>query len=238
MNNPLASILGLSKNIQSIDFKHWERTKHMASLIHTEAFSLDFQLKNIFAAAELESGEQVLEVTQVDISALLKSVVDMYSHQAKAKQITIQLQGFITECKNTYFKTDPAKLQLIVSNLIANAIEYSYPKSNIILTGRRPQETLTICVKDFGIGINKAEQDIIFNRFTQLDRGITKSHKGHGLGLSVTKALLEILNGQIQVHSVMGKGSTFTVFIPESDIAVDNVATDGNELFFNEGELF
>src|SRR5687768_5674634 len=78
MNDPLTSILGLSKNIQSPDNSQWEKTRAMAALIHAEAFNLDFQLRNIFAAAELESGELELEVVQVDIYTLAKNVVDMY----------------------------------------------------------------------------------------------------------------------------------------------------------------
>lgn len=237
MNNPLASILGLSKNIQSIDPKHWERTKSMANLIHSEAFSLDFQLKNIFAAAELESGELILEVAQVDVQALIISVMDMYTHQLSAKQITLQVQKEIKDVKRL-FKTDAAKLQLIISNLLANAIEYSYTQSEIVIKVWMLQEELYISVQDFGVGINKAEQNTIFNRFTQLESGITKSHKGHGLGLSVTKALLDVLNGKIEIASNVSKGSTFTVTVPESISTVENFATDGNELFFNEGELF
>jgi signal transduction histidine kinase len=238
MNNPLASILALSKNIQSIDPKHWERTKSMATLIHTEAFSLDFQLKNIFAAAELESGEMVLEVVQADIYAIISGVRDMYNHQLKAKQISLSFLPDTQEPHKWIFKTDPAKLQLIVSNLLANAIEYSYPQGEILIGIHIQNNILYLSMQDFGIGISRAEQDTVFNRFTQLDSGITKLHRGHGLGLSVTKSLVELLNGKIEVNSIAKQGSTFTVSIQESEAHVEHFATDGNELFFNEGELF
>jgi signal transduction histidine kinase len=162
----------------------------------------------------------------------------MYTYQLKAKQITIQMIEDFTDLNKKTFKTDPAKLQLIISNLIANAIEYSHPRSEIVVKIWIQKEVLHISVQDFGVGINKADQDIIFNRFTQLDSGITKSHRGHGLGLSVTKALLEVLDGKIEVNSKLSEGSTFTVSIQESEAEVEHFATDGNELFFNEGELF
>lgn len=238
MNNPLASILGLCKNIQFINPEHWERTKSMAALIHTEAFSLDFQLKNIFAAAELESGEQVLEVVEVDIALLLNNVVSMYGHQLKAKQITIKNVGLFTDQQEKRFKTDPAKLQLIISNLIANAIEYSHPQKEIILKVWIQQNMLHIAIQDFGTGIEKADQNAIFNRFTQLNCGITKSHRGHGLGLSVTKALVELLSGQIEVKSIATEGSTFIISIQASEADTAYFTSDGNDIFFNEGELF
>jgi signal transduction histidine kinase len=238
MNNPLASILALSKNIQSIDPSHRERIKSMAALIHKEAFSLDFQLKNIFAAAELESGELVLEVVQTDIYAIISSVVDMYSHQLKTKQIFLRLLQNKAMSQKSIFKTDPAKLQLILSNMLANAIEYSYPQGEIVVGVTIQNDTLNLFVQDFGVGINEAEQQVIFNRFTQLDSGTTKVHRGHGLGLSVTRSMVEFLNGKIDVSSTAGEGTIFTVTIQQSSASVEHFATDGNELFFNEGELF
>lgn len=238
MNNPLASILGLSKNIQAIDSKQWQRIKSMAAFIHTEAFSLDFQLKNIFAAAELESGELVLEIVQTNIAAIFSNVLDMFSHQLKAKQIIVHIQQNAEEIQNRLFRTDPAKFQLIISNLVANAIEYSHPQGEIIIKMWIQKEMLYISVQDFGIGINKVEQNMIFNRFTQLDSSVTKLHRGHGLGLSVTKSLIELMNGKIEVSSITSKGSTFTVSIQESVSDVYEYASNSSEVLFTGGELF
>jgi signal transduction histidine kinase len=238
INNPLASILALSKNIQLIDPRHKERINSMAALIHREAFSLDFQLKNIFAAAELESGELILEIVQTDIHAIVSSVIEMYSPQMKTKQISLRLLQSTAMPQKIVFKTDPAMLQLILSNLLANAIEYSYPQGEIVIGVAIQNDTLHLSVQYFGVGINKANQQVIFNRFTQLDSGVTKVHRGHGLGLSVTRSLVEFLNGRINVSSTAGEGTIFTASIQESSVAVEHFTTDGNELFFNEGELF
>ena len=79
---------------------------------------------------------------------------------------------------------------------------------------------------------------MIFDRFKRLDSGINSLNRGHGLGLSINKALLDLLEGKIDVESEIGKGSTFTISIPESNEDVDSFATDGSELFFGDEETF
>lgn len=235
MNNPLASIMGLSRNIQAAHLASPDKIKSMAVLIHAEAFDLDFQLKNIFAAAELESGESPLEIVQVDIFSLVSSVIAMHQHRIQARHLQVEVNG---EIQSSAFQTDPAKLQLILSNLLANAIEFSHSEGKLRISLSIQDTLLCISVQDFGIGIEKTNQEIIFNRFAQLNSGITKQHRGHGLGLSVTKALLEILKGQIVVESNTNQGSTFTIRLEEFETALDNFSTNGNELFFEEDERF
>jgi signal transduction histidine kinase len=237
MNNPLASIMGLSKNIQLVSQLHPEKVQSMAALIHAEAFDLDFQLKNIFAAAELESGESPLEIVQAEIHSLVSSVLDMHQHRMQAKQIKVQFTNKLPANAAT-FQTDPAKLQLVLSNILANAIEYSHAHGQLKITIGKEDKILSVSIQDFGIGISPSDQEIIFNRFTQLNTGITRNHRGHGLGLSVTKALLDILEGQITLLSDTNQGSTFTVHIKEFESRHDDFSIHGNEFFFNEGERF
>jgi signal transduction histidine kinase len=237
INNPLASIMGLSRNIQAASQAHGEKIPSMAALIHAEAFDLDFQLKNIFAAAELESGEWPLEIVQADIPSLVSSMVEMHQHRIQAKQLQVHII-YDKQTDLAHFQTDPAKLQLILSNLLANAIEYSHTKGHLKLSVKKQQKNLSLSIQDFGIGISPADQEIIFNRFTQLNTGVTKSHRGHGLGLSVTKSLLEILNGRITLVSHTNQGSTFTICMEEFESAHDEFSVHGNEFFFNDDERF
>lgn len=236
MNNPLSAIIGLSKNILLVEKQTVEKAQYMAALIHAEAFNLDFQLRNIFAAAELESGESFPEVASMCILPLIQSVIDMHQHKIAAKQLFIHLvHGLDKSGSQDFFKTDPAKLQLIISNLLSNAIEYSYANKELYMKIWKEEERLYISIQDFGIGIALSDQENIFNRFTQLHTGMTKAYRGHGLGLSVTKALVELLNGSIKLQSSLNEGSIFTIAIPElTDHTHSNhFATDGNELFFD-----
>jgi signal transduction histidine kinase len=94
-----------------------------------------------------------------------------------------------------------------------------------------------LSVIDFGIGIPDDNQRIIFDRFKRLDTGVNSLNRGHGLGLSINKAFIELLIGKIEVKSQKFKGSKFTLIIPESEQEVGDFAPDGNEIFFGDGVI-
>lgn len=234
--NPFASILALSKNILSVEKENWKKVFSMVSLIYSEAFNLDFQLRNIFVAAKIEAGEIFPEILNVDVKQLLDSVVDSFKYQSKKKKIDIDLQFDIpaTEEKPFFFKTDAEKFRLIVSNLVSNAVKFSSENSKVIIKTWLNKNHLQVSVKDFGTGISNENQKIIFDRFRRLDSGINSINRGHGLGLSINKALLDLLSGEIEIESEPGSGANFIVTLPEIESNISGFAFDGNELFFDE----
>lgn len=238
INNPLASVLELSKNL-SRSGKDPETIQRSASLIFNEVFTLDFQLRNIFASAEIEAGECSLSVISVNTFSLINSVINSFLHQSNKKELTLHVNLNLPE--NGLFKTDPEKLHLIISNLLSNAIQFCNTKGTISITAEISDKQLRIVLGDNGIGIDELQQEKIFDRFKQLEEGSTKTYGGHGLGLSVTKAALEILKGDISLRSKKGKGSEFSIMIPELEMENENddiISIDGNDfLFNNEGEM-
>ncbi|MCK5169640.1 MAG: HAMP domain-containing histidine kinase [Bacteroidales bacterium] len=238
--NPFASILALSRNILSVKKENWKKVFSMVSLIYSEAFNLDFQLRNIFVAARLEAGEIFPEILNVEIKHLMESVIESFKFETKKKKIEVIFQ-FNIESKNDkpfFFKTDPEKLRLILSNLLSNATKFNSENKEIIINASIEKNELIVSVKDYGTGISLENQKIIFDRFKRLDSGIDSIHRGHGLGLSINKALLDLLNGSIDIQSEIGKGANFTISIPESESQVSGFAFDGNELFFDEDKNF
>jgi signal transduction histidine kinase len=238
--NPFTSILGLSKTILEVKRNDWEKVYQMAKLIFTEAFSLDFQLKNIFAAAEIEAGETQPHFLNVDISNLISSIIESFRSIADKKHVEIIFHDEIsakTGKKN--FRTDAEKIQLMISNLVDNAIKFSSAANKVEIKAIVDDGNLIVAVKDYGIGISKENQKIIFDRFKRLDTGINSINRGHGLGLSINKAFLDMLDGKIEVNSQRLKGSIFTITIPESTMAVvEGFASEGNEFFFADNEIF
>jgi len=234
--NPFTSIVILSKNILSVKEGDWDKVKRMASLIYSEAFNLDFQLKNIFAAAEIEAGELFMEVSNVKVDLLIQALADSFQPETIKKQLSFELikQGFEDDF---IFKIDSEKLKLILSNLVDNAIKFS--KNNKIIIKRWVEDNkLYVSVKDFGIGISENNQKIIFDRFKRLDSGINSLNRGHGLGLSINKALLDFLDGNITIQSKKNEGTTFTISIPEAKNDAEAFSEDGNELIFGDDEVF
>lgn len=237
--NPFTSILGLSKSILKLSKSDWERLQSMVKMIYSEAFNLDFQLKNIFMAAEIEAGKVHVNNINIDINSVIKDMVDAFKENAGKKEIEIQFDSRILEEENEAFNfvTDPQKLQLILANLLDNAIKFSSAANKVIVKADLLEErNLQISVQDFGSGISEETKLIIYDRFRKGDPGISTPNRGHGLGLSIIKALIDLLNGSIHLQTQLHQGSTFTVMIPEGEEDMDEFSTMGNDVFFNEDE--
>lgn len=239
INNPLASVLATAELLISDDDLPDPTTlKSIINLIHKDAFALNFQLRNIFVAAELEAGEAEPFFTSTDVNSLINESLSSLTRSAIEKNIKIICE-ISDELRNSSFKTDAEKFHRIFINLLANAIEYSCYGGEVRACARKADGCLVLTVKDFGIGIDKSDHQLIFERFRQLERGASKHHAGHGLGLSIVKASVELLGGTITVDSSTGKGALFTVILPEAVTSDTRDFLNGTE-FFNtsEGERF
>jgi len=238
--NPFTSILGLSRNILAVKKENWKKVISMVALIHSEAFNLDFQLRNIFLAAKIEAGEIYPEILNVDLKNLVKSIIDAFRIESKKKNINMEFQFEIKPDKGNifFFKTDPEKIKLALANLISNAIKFSYDDNKIIIRLWKTGDIVHMMVQDFGTGISEANQKIIFDRFKRLDSGINSLNRGHGLGLSINKAVIDLLQGKIDIKSEINKGAAFTLSIPEAKTNIAGFSADGNEFLFDEEEVF
>jgi signal transduction histidine kinase len=236
INNPITTIMGLSEQIIRRLHPDPISVQKTAELIYSDAFDLDFQFRNIFVAAELEAGEYVANISNVDVESLIKRTINAFKHKAERKRLAISYSYksiYETEDKN-YFKTDSEKLKLILSNLLSNAIEFSLDDGKIELNIKRDDKYLVFSMKDYGIGFDMGDQKKIFERFRQLDTGMRRRHGGHGLGLSIIRDLIELFGGTISVISSQGQGSVFTVLIPEVENIekIDVFSDDGNVFVF------
>lgn len=239
INNPLTSIMGLTKQI--VDKKaDADRTRDIAGMIYHEAFDLDFQLRNIFTAAELEAGETNPSVARVDVAALVRNQIVAFGHKAAEKKVSLEFPCVRPDSGGITFTTDPEWLQKVISNLLANAIEFCNEGKRVSLRVWLEGARLNIAVTDEGPGIPEADRKKVFDRFVQLEAGVRKRHKGHGLGLSIVKALVEMLNGSIVLTANEGSGCVFTVSLAEMETGrpVDVTSGDGNEFIFGEGTQF
>ncbi len=239
INNPLTSILGLSREI-GIGRKDEQTIQLMAQAIYEEAFELDFQLRNIFIAAELEAGETQLNISRVDVAALVASLIAAFDHKARKKQLTVTAACCGESPDKTLpFNTDAEKLHRVLANLLGNAIEYNIAGKKVSVDVRKDNDVLRVSIADEGIGIPQQERARLFERFRQLDRGSTKKHRGHGLGLSITKALVEMLGGKVSVADAAGGGCVFQIILPEAAAPEEGVfSADGNEFLFENEKKF
>jgi signal transduction histidine kinase len=191
--NPFTSVLAIAENILSVDKENWKKVISMISIIHTEVFNLDFQLKNIFAAAKLEAGEISPEISLINIDMLIENIISSFKYESKKKHITINYNSINKAIDSViFFKSDAQNIHLLLSNLISNAIKFSYDEGIICITANKDENKLLLSVQDFGQGISKTNEQLIFDRFKRVDSGINSINRGHGLGLSIIKAITEI----------------------------------------------
>jgi signal transduction histidine kinase len=233
INNPLSSIMGLAREILDNSAAN-SKAAVCAPLIYDEAFNLDFQLQNIFIAAELEAGEAVPSFAKVDINNVIESVCETLIHQGNKKQITVRNDT----APELFLTTDAQKLHLILTNLLTNAMEFGEIESEVLITAAIDDAKLQLSVTNSGVGIAPEAQERIFDRFRQLDEGTTKCHRGHGLGLSIVKALVELLGGTISLSSTAGEGCVVNLILPEQSSEIDVVAQDSNLFLFENTEQF
>ena len=161
--------------------------------------------------AQIEAGQLQLEMQPIAIAGVIESCIETVRVKAGQKGLSIE-----TECAPDLplLHGDFRAVQEILLNLLDNAIRYSSPggRIRIIATANGPE--IALSVSDTGIGIPKAEQDRIFERFYRADAARSRESGGTGLGLSITKHLVEAHGGRIKVESEVGRGSTFNIFLP------------------------
>lgn len=221
--NPFASVLALAENIKQLKTDEMGKAHRMAELIYEEAFHLDFQLKNIFAAALIEAGTEVPKIGEVRVNVLGNYMLNYFSSQLEKRKIKLAVtySNQVVPETNIVFLSDREKLEMIVKNLVSNSIKYSPNDSEIYLEFILENGKLFIEVTDQGKGIQADNREIIFDRFKQLDEKINSINTGHGLGLSIVQAYTELLGGKINLTENSPGGVRIMVAIPESVNAED-----------------
>ena len=234
INNPLSAIMGLAAQFfdRSCDPEVCRKT---ICMIYAEAFNLDYQLQNVFMAAELEAGDTEPAFAMVEIDSVLNNCLDKLGYRISDKELSVAKH--IPE--DLIFPTDAQKIEIILLNLLGNAVEFTDNGGLITLDVEENKQGLIVAVKDNGPGISTVDQGVIFDRFRQLEAGATKGHRGHGLGLSICWALAELLGGTIDLDSQPGHGSRFVLSLPRPDVETVVHAAEGNFFIFDdtEGEI-
>jgi CheY-like chemotaxis protein len=177
-------------------------------------------INDIIDISKLEAGLMKLEIKESDINEQTEYIYTFFKPEVEAKGITLKHTNTLPSSK-AVVKTDREKLFAILTNLVKNAIKYTN-EGTIEFGYVKKDNYLEFYVKDTGIGIPKDRHLAIFERFIQADISDKMARQGAGLGLSITKAYVEMLGGKIWVDSDINKGSTFYFTIPYSTKPKDN----------------
>ena len=181
--------------------------KDNANLIYRNAIKLNGLVNQLLDLAKLEAGEMTLKVNETDLIALLKDIIISFTPFAERKKIKFT---FNSKEDELYVYLDKDKIQKIIYNILSNAFKFTAEGGEINVNVLKGNNDVMIKISDTGIGIPSNRIDKIFDRFYQVDDTHTREHEGTGIGLALTKELVDLHKGKIEVESKEGEGSTFT----------------------------
>lgn len=226
LRTPLNSILILSQMLsKNKDGNLSERQVESAKAVHASGADLLALINEILDLSKIEAGKVELVIEDVTMDGLMGDIRRLFKDVAEDKQIALGLS--VDPGVPEMVRTDSQRLQQILRNLLTNAFKFT-DRGSVALTVSRPgpdllaraemepEGVLAFAVTDDGIGIAKEKQVAIFQAFQQADGSTSRKYGGTGLGLSISRELAKLLGGTILLDSEEGKGSTFTVLLPEA----------------------
>jgi GGDEF domain-containing protein len=188
-----------------------EGQKDMLARVKTNIDRLARLINDLLDMSKLEAGRLELHKSSVNISAITEEVLSSFGNQVKNKKI--QIKNLIKK-DIAHLYLDPDRISQVLTNLIANSIKFTPANGCITLEVQDEEREVKISVSDTGIGIARENIAGLFDRFSQFDRVYGPGERGTGLGLPISKEIVEMHGGSIWVESEAGKGSTFTFSLP------------------------
>ncbi len=211
IRTPMNGLLGFAELLKEPMLSGEEQKSYIGMIEKSGARLLNI-INDLINISKIESGQMKLSITSVELEELIEYIHHFFKIETNEKGLDFRLVRD-TEASNLIFKTDKEKIYAILTNLVKNAIKYTL-KGKIEFGYTMIDNQLKFFVKDTGIGIPKNKLDNIFNRFEQVENKMPGCVEGAGLGLSITKAYVELLKGKIWVESTEGVGSSFYFTIP------------------------
>ncbi len=209
LRTPLNGIIGMTEVALSTSLD--ENQRRIIQIIGRESFSLLRQINDVLDFSKIESGKLELEQIEFDLRTLMEEIGESFVFQTSEKGV--ELNVFVDPSVPTELMGDPVRLRQILFNLAGNAVKFTQEGEICIAAelDRQPGDRVVIrfSIVDTGIGIEPEKVERVFSSFTQADNSTTRQYGGTGLGTTISKQLVELMGGQINVDSHPGKGSTF-----------------------------
>jgi len=222
IRTPMNGILGFTELMKEPTLSGEEKQEYI-SIIEKSGIRMVNIINDIVDISKIESGQMKVTFSETNVNKQLEYICNFYKPEAEQRGLRISFQNTLKE-NEAIIQTDQQKIYAILTSLVNNAIKFTHEGSiefgcisGDVETGHAlslQREFLTFYVKDTGIGIRNEQLGIIFERFRQGSESLSRKYEGAGLGLSISKAYVEMLGGRIWAESEEGKGSTFYFTIP------------------------
>ena len=229
LRTPLTSIKSFSEilkdDLETIDL---ETQRKYLSIIDKESDRLERLISDILDLQKMDESEAIWRDKDINAIEEVQSAVESFYGAYKDKGVGLRTQWDVSEVT---IRIDPDKFKQVIINLLSNALKFTNEGEVVVginienvvdIVDRGQGGNIQVWVKDTGIGIQRDSTNKIFERFIQLDSSSTRKYGGSGLGLSISKDIIEHYNGSIFVKSEPGRGTTFFINLPQNDYEVDN----------------
>jgi two-component system phosphate regulon sensor histidine kinase PhoR len=219
LKTPLAAIKGYAETLLMGAIDRAPENRTFLQRINKQADLLNQQIQDLLQLARVESGRESFNFEPINMIKLCREVIALHQDEAASKSVALAIQIPQQKADLCWVWADSEGLRTILSNLISNAIRYtdiagSDRPGRVVVTVDSDQAQVSVAVNDNGIGIAKEHQQRIFERFFRVDPARSRDQGGTGLGLSIVKHLVLSFQGQLELESKLGKGSTFRVRFP------------------------
>jgi signal transduction histidine kinase/CheY-like chemotaxis protein len=233
IRTPMNAVIGITHILRN-DMVPPEKKQEFLETLQTSAESLLTLLSEILDISKIEANKIQLESIPFNLKELAEEIISLLSIRANEKRIYISL--FYDLGIGTEFLGDPLRVRQILVNLLSNAVKFTHNGGVEIQIKNDPESgQVEIAVQDTGTGIGSEKIKGIFDKFTQEDASTTRKFGGTGLGLAITKALVDKMEGAINVTSAIGKGSLFVVHLPLESLNVQSVVDLEEKNFYYTG---
>lgn len=230
IRTPMNGILGFSELLDNPALSE-EKRKRFIEIIRNSTSQLLHIIDDLMEISVLESKQIKVNENPVCLNDLLFELFSVFNLKAKKSNTSLVLKNELSDQESTIL-TDKDKLNKVLGNLLENALKFT-TEGTVELGYKLKDRELEIFVKDSGIGIKPEKQKLIFERFSQAEKELSKKIGGLGLGLSIAKENVELLGGKITVISALGKGAVFFVTIPYKQVnlapKIEKEKTDENK---------
>ncbi len=232
IRTPMNGILGFAGLLNEPELTGEEQKNYISIIEKSGARMLNI-INDIVNISKVESGQMETMIAETNVNEQIEFIYIFFKPEVEQKGMRISFKNSL-QAKEANIITDREKLYAILTNLVKNAIKFTQTGS-IEFGYEKKEKYLEFFVKDTGIGISQEKKDVIFERFRQGSESLSRNYEGAGLGLSISKAYVEMLGGKIWVESEPGQGSIFYFTIPyntesEKKNDIKNVSlSDGKE---------
>ena len=219
IRTPMNGILGFASLLQEPGVTGDDMSKYI-KIIQKSGLRMLNTVNDIIEISRIETEEVSVNYSEININKHMLTLQEFFGLEATKKNLDIEFEKMLPE-DEAVIRTDKLKVSSVISNLIKNAIKFT-EKGVIKIGCESTGENLQFYVKDTGIGIPEERKEAIFNRFEQVDIGVSRVFEGSGLGLAIAKSYIEMLGGRIWVESEVGQGSTFYFILPKNNEPIES----------------